>query len=433
MKKILVAGSLFIIALLWKTCFATNGLLFNVASLGKTVTIAATVANHIYTNAGIKINTPGYSISSGCTPNPNGYCLFSTSNITPASLAIAGSTGTMSATVCLSALTPTACQNYTVTISAKTAYVANAGNNTVSICPVKADATLGTCTTSGGNGTFNTPLAIALNPTNTIAYIANFGSNTLSICPINEDGSFGTCNTFSNTGFTGLTGVAINSAGTYLYASNENFVPPLGTVFVCPINSTGSLGTCESMLGTGGDVTFEYTQFVGLQETSGTTYLYTTANAFGTLVAICPVDNSTGLIMTCATSTGYPVPGFSAPQGISFNAAGTYAYVGNSGTSAGVTNYISICPAKSDGLLGSNECATSLGPDSQGNPTFNFSADEEIGLFMSDTSNYGYIPNDGANTVSICVIDPNNGSISSCTTTTGNGTFNVPSAVVIKT
>ncbi|WP_133136304.1 hypothetical protein [Legionella rowbothamii] len=44
--------------------------------------ISTTIFNHVYPAAGIKINTPGYSLS-GCTPYNNGYCLFSVSNTLP--------------------------------------------------------------------------------------------------------------------------------------------------------------------------------------------------------------------------------------------------------------------------------------------------------------------------------------------------------------
>ena len=44
--------------------------------------ISTTIPHHIYPTAGIKVNTPGYTLS-GCTPNNNGYCLFSVSNTSP--------------------------------------------------------------------------------------------------------------------------------------------------------------------------------------------------------------------------------------------------------------------------------------------------------------------------------------------------------------
>ena len=54
-----------------------------------TLTISPSIRNHVYPAMGIKINTPGYGISGlglTCTPNSNGYCLFSASQSQPKSL-----------------------------------------------------------------------------------------------------------------------------------------------------------------------------------------------------------------------------------------------------------------------------------------------------------------------------------------------------------
>lgn len=78
-------------------------------------------------------------------------------------------------------------------------YLANFGNNTVSICPLNADGTFGTCTTSTGNGTFNfsqnDAAALFMSNPNQHGYIPNDGTNTVSICPINSNGSLGVCTT----------------------------------------------------------------------------------------------------------------------------------------------------------------------------------------------------------------------------------------------
>ena len=57
-------------------------------------TIAATsldmvtsTPNHTYPSAGIKVNMPGYGLT-GCTPNSNGYCVFSVSDTATASVTI---------------------------------------------------------------------------------------------------------------------------------------------------------------------------------------------------------------------------------------------------------------------------------------------------------------------------------------------------------
>lgn len=45
--------------------------------------VSTTIPNHTYSFTGIKVNTPGYTLSSNlCTPYANGYCLFSVDNQT---------------------------------------------------------------------------------------------------------------------------------------------------------------------------------------------------------------------------------------------------------------------------------------------------------------------------------------------------------------
>lgn len=56
-----------------------------------TLSVLTPVPNHTYRAAGIKINTPGYSLAHfgiNCVPNQYGYCLFSVSDISPALFAI---------------------------------------------------------------------------------------------------------------------------------------------------------------------------------------------------------------------------------------------------------------------------------------------------------------------------------------------------------
>ena len=67
---------------------------YNVSAL--TLSIITSAPNHVYPLAGIKINTPGYSLGNlglDCTPSGNGYCLFSVSNKQPATISISGASG----------------------------------------------------------------------------------------------------------------------------------------------------------------------------------------------------------------------------------------------------------------------------------------------------------------------------------------------------
>jgi hypothetical protein len=303
-------------------------------------------------------------LAGGQTVTLSGYNLIGTTSVTFGGVAatinsvsdttVSITTPTHSAGVINVVLTATAGTSTlfnAYTYSTLFAYVTNLANNTVSICPVNSDGSLGTCTTSTGNGTFSFPEGMSINPARTFAYVVNNNTSTVSICPVNSDGSLGTCTTSTGNGtFNGPNAVIVNPAGTFVYVPNFND----NTVSICPVNSDGSLGTC-----------------------------------------------------TISTGSGT----FNSPDGISLNSAGTFAYVANSGNST-----VSICPVNSDGSLG----ACTVNSD----VTFDFSNGFMEGLFMSSTTNYGYIPNDGAhNTVSICPINPINGALSPCTASTGNGTF----------
>jgi len=110
-KRMIMQLSVVLLLTLGQSAIAgTNGLLFNVSATGAsanvsimlclngkgpvscqnynvsalTLSISTTVLNHVYPFAGIKINTPGYTLDDSgldCIPNDNGYCLFSVSNM----------------------------------------------------------------------------------------------------------------------------------------------------------------------------------------------------------------------------------------------------------------------------------------------------------------------------------------------------------------
>lgn len=427
MKKNVVTVSILLTLFFCQVSLASS--FFNIAVSGPVLSISSALPSHTYPSAGIKINTSKYSINSGCIPNANGYCIFSVNSTTPANIVVNGPTGSINATLCLNGQGPLSCQNYNLPIVTTTAYIVNAGNNTVSICPVSHDGSLDHCNVFTGNGTFNDPLSIAINNAGTIAYIANF-TNTISICPINSNGSFGICTATTGSGpgaFNTSTGTALSPSGAYLYVTNFNSGNGDGSVSICPIQGDGMLGICNTA--TNGSGNFAYPQAVTVNAAG--TYIYVPGSANVISLSICALNANTGAIGSCELATGSgpaPNPGFLIPEGLSFNAAESFAYIGNVGNSGSLDNFVSICPVHNDGTFGS--CTITDGNDINGDATFNFSADQEINLFMGSASHYGYIPNDGNNTVSICPIN-SDGSLGICTTSDGNQTFNQPAAIAL--
>src|SRR5579872_7003663 len=77
-------------------CFAGPGLFFNVSLNNNNKLTITTTPNHLYTAAGIKITSSGYSLKNpgtDCTMASNGYCLFRVSNTQPATISLQGSSG----------------------------------------------------------------------------------------------------------------------------------------------------------------------------------------------------------------------------------------------------------------------------------------------------------------------------------------------------
>ncbi|MDF1683697.1 MAG: beta-propeller fold lactonase family protein [Legionellaceae bacterium] len=277
------------------------------------------------------------------------------------------------------------------------AYIPNTGNNTVSICPVETDGNLSACTVTDGNGTIFEPFAAAINSSGTFIYIVNFGNSTLSICPINTDGMLGTCtDTTGNGALSSPTSIAINPDSTYAYISNTG----TSELSICPLNPNGSLGTCQN--------------YSNLGDTSST---FNAAGSFIYRALITSVDycalNPDGSLATPCTPSG---SGITDAFGISLNADGKFIYIANRNIDT-----ISICSINPDGSLGACDVDDAGG-------TLDFTQGR-IGLFMTSSTDYGYIPNRGNSTVSICSI-LDSGSLNACHAVT-DSTFNEPAGVAL--
>ena len=305
----------------------------------------------------------------------------------------------------------------TVTIApTPIAYVANPDNNSISICQIIANGQWDNCTAFYGNdsvglSTFNDPLALAMNPAGTLAYVPNFESNTISICAANVDGSLGICRAFSDLSFNSPSAVAVNSTNTFLYVLNGSG----NSVSVCPIRGDGSFSACQA----GTNSIFVSPQSMTLQAVNGSMFLYIPDGSNS--IDVCHL-NTNGTLGTCIAKSDIAL---SWPRGISFSTDGNTAYVSNYDNSSAST--VSICPVNNNGQLGA--CAPGL----SGNGTFNFTEDWAVGLFMSEISTdglrYGYVPNNGSNSVSICLIN-NDNSIGNCTAI-NDPSFDQPSSITL--
>jgi len=289
-----------------------------------------------------------------------------------------------------------------VTITAVTrAYVANFDTGVVSVCVVDTtNGTFSSCATAGDG--FINPTGIALNSTGTTAYILA-GTSYAIMCQINlTDGTFRLPCTFASASFFAPNHIALNTANTMAYVTNLSG----DATSACPIQNDGKFSTCLITTGF-----FEPAGVaLGYIPNTPSTALGYVVNFQGTVVSLCNIAN-TGQLFNCNV-TG---PVFNAPVGIALNNAKTYAYIVNSGS-----NSVDVCAITANSGALNNVC-TSTGSG--------LSGPSSIALNSSNT--YAYISNynNGAGTtVSVCLIDPTNGTFSSCAPISG---FNGPAGIAL--
>ena len=169
------------------------------------------------------------------------------------------------------------------------AYIADSGNSKVIICPIISNgASFGTCTSQGGN--FNAPQTVQLNPTGNYIYLGNYSTQDMSICPINPDGTLGTCTRSNGDGtFNIPSGMRFRKNGTIAYISNQTPLPIVNTstISICDANpTTGALTGCIAVT----DPTFKFSAsgstliFIG----DGYPFLFA-PNTTTDSVSVCPI------------------------------------------------------------------------------------------------------------------------------------------------
>ena len=317
---------------------AQSAPLFSVTSNGNYLTITTTRTNTL--NAGIK--SDGFTFSN-CTLDSNGFCRFSVSKTQSQNLLIAGPAIQPKLTLCNFPLNGNnTC--ITIKLGERFAYVVNYTGFSVSLCPIDSSTgELGTCTVNSVDPTFLAPMGIALNPEGTLAYVTTTpynggGPNSVSVCPINSDGSLGQC-TLSPAYFKAPWSLTFNATGSMAYVANGFSSPAFNTISTCSINtSNGEFISCNDF----SDPSFNVPAGVILNKTGTRAYITNTGViGNGTTVSLCPVNTLSGSLSTCQEMTD---PTFHGPSGITFNNNETLAYVTNYQVQLGTT--ISRCPIK---------------------------------------------------------------------------------------
>lgn len=183
-------------------------------------------------------------------------------------------------------------------------------------------------------------------------------------------------------------------------------------------------------------------------------YITNTGNGDGVGGVIrCNVSMSDGELTGCATVMSNVLY---RPSGITFNEAGTYAYIVKATPSA-----VMSCPVSSTGSISSSSCKTttlnSAGSSSANGVVYNPQRDivqvtvstntvytctlssgsitscaldssvsnlsYPVGIALNPGLSIAYIANYSSSSIISCVVSSSNGSLSSCTTTTGLGSY----------
>ena len=454
---------------------ANNGLLFDVLSTGAPVSVSislclngrgpiscqnynvsasnlsvlTTVPNHTYPIAGIKINTPGYTIENlgvACIPIPNGYCLFTASNLSPALINIKSISasyigGTLSGltndglilqnngsddlslpantTVFQFSIPVTIGSSYNVTVlqqpSALTCTVTNgagtsssASVNTILVTCNPATYTIGgviSGLTSNGlelQNNNNDLLSVPLNSSTFQFFtpVAAGGSYQVSILQQPEDllctvSNGSGVNVSANISTVNVTCLPITSA----YIVN-NGPSSISSVSLCAVDGiTGQLSNCAITIPQG--VTKNSYKILF---NSSKTLAYI-VNARLNNVTKCEVNPVDGNLINCSEAGS----GFTTPLGLAFNSTNKIAYVTN--VAGAKINTVSKCSI--DPITGNfNNCTTAAS---------GLSFPSSVLLNSNDTLAYVTI-SAGNNSVAKCTVD-NNGDFINCTPT-ANGTSN---------
>ncbi len=246
-------------------------------------------------------------------------------------------------------------------------FIANYGNSTVDACSI--DATTGAisnCATTGGN--FTGPFDI--NVSGNTAYVANYGGNSVTLCDV-SNGVLSNCAVTQ--GFGGVRDVYPHNGFVYVVG---------GDVQACTATSSNTLTGCSVVAGglsTPSSITF-YNGRAYITNTTANEIVSCTANSDGTLTGcistasgsvgnypegitfyngkalvvpesgpntafLCTVDSSTGVFTSCGPT------GSNVYNASTLVVSNNFAYIGNYGNST-----VDVCNMSSTGVL--SNCAT---------------------------------------------------------------------------
>lgn len=376
--------------LISQICMAQTGSFFNISATGSNLTISSNIPNHYYHSAGIKIDTPGFSLANSnkpCVNSSKGYCLFSVSNSETDVKSTTG-LGPFDITTCLNGVAAISCQKHNIQGN-RFIYITNGSvsTSTVTLCSLN-DVTgiMSNCTITGND--FASPIGITVNHKKTYAYVTSYTEDhTVSVCQTNPaNAALENCRETGSTYDSKF--IALNSTDTFAYISYYKIIGSTinHLVDLCSIDQGGGLTNCAPT-GSG----FNGAGGIAINPAGDIAYV---TNNLTNNVSSCEINRSTGELSNCIIA----LENIISPWRITLNTNGTYAYITTNANSD-----VTRCTVEMNTGHLSNCILTANGT---------FGGSGNIAINTSNTK--AYIPNSIADSISICSIDNSNGELINC-------------------
>jgi 6-phosphogluconolactonase len=278
-------------------------------------------------------------------------------------------------------------------------YVTAQANTTISAYTVTQSS--GALTTLGNAiGTGSAPSAIAVTPSGTALFVANSGSNSISSYSINSDASLTAASATTPTGNTPA-GLAIDPGGKFLFVSNQ----VSSNISVFSINGT-ALTLAPGSPFTTIPVGLSYpngTLPASVAVSATGNFLYV-ANQLANFVSAFAINSTSGAL------TPLPVPfyqdGQTSPSGLAVTPNGGFLYVANAGANSNNISAWAIC----DKVV--NTCSNANTPDGTLTPVTGSPFPAGLGpvaIAFDPGFNFAYVVDKGSNTISQYSFGPGDG------------------------
>ena len=262
--------------------------------------------------------------------------------------------------------------------------------------------------------------------TNQAVYVTNWNANSISLCSANAStGALENCNITAMGGtLSKPEAIAMNSSATLLYVANIG-----GSVSLCSINSqTGALSGCHTT-GSG----FSGPDGVVINSAGTQAYI---SNAANPEVSLCQISASTGELSSCRpTGSGFSVQSDIAinptvnPEPLLGGCVATSEFSGPEGVAlnaSGSHAYVTNNTDNTITLCSFDGDGVLTGCETTGGTFTGFG-----NLAFNSTGRLAYVPS-SRSSVSVCSVDQNTGGLSACVDSTGTG-FSGPSGVLLVT